>query len=76
MHQILNLHPILDIHQISLIWAARPKGKRERARKYFFAESDLTYGTARTHTRTNDTKRNDFPVGLTPRTFDIERERE
>ena len=32
----------------------------------FFAGSDLTYGTARTHARTHDTKRNDFPVGLTP----------
>ena len=44
----------------------RPKGKRKRGRKYFLAEFDLIYGTARTHARTHDTKRNDFPVGLTP----------
>ena len=47
------------------------KGKGKGAEISFFTGLDHTYGTARTHARTHDTKRNDFPVGLTPPTSDI-----
>ena len=44
------------------------KGKRERADGQLFSLISLDILTARTH----DTKRNDFPVGLTPPTSDVQ----
>ena len=42
------------------------KGKRESRHRTFFDLHPPYIHTARTHARTNETKRNDFPVGLTP----------
>ena len=44
------------------------KGKRERGRPRFEAKF---HSTTRPRARTNETKRNDFPVGLIPPTSDI-----
>ena len=46
----------------------RQKGKRESTGTTFWTRFSLYNQTARTHARTNETKRNDFPVGLIPPT--------
>ena len=45
----------------------RPKGEREKVASPFEIKfSQATRPRARTHARSNETKGNDFPVGLTP----------
>ncbi len=44
----------------------KAEGKREKVGKHFSVRIPLGKQTARTRGRTEETKRNDFPVGLTP----------
>ena len=45
---------------------ATAKGKQEKEGTVFWVRVPLGNQTARTHARTDDTKRNDFPIGLVP----------
>ena len=45
---------------------AKPKGKRGKVGNLFWSRTPLSNQTARTPARTNETKRNNFPVGLIP----------
>ena len=43
------------------------KGRGKKVGKHFWDRIPLDHKTAHTHARTNETKQNDFSVGLTPK---------